>query len=640
MAMVMAIEAGETRSEGRGRFVTAFVLVAPLMVFLFIPNAVTLVTLSFVGRLGSAALAGMGIANVIFGMVLALLFGFDTGAQAMVSRATGAGAADVAGQALSDAVAVSASFSALLAAALFVYGPRAVALLLHDPAAAAAGGDLLHGLAPMLFLLGITIPFNAYWIASGVPKIAFFITLLLAPLQIAATWMLVLGMADAPRLGVFGAGVASSLTSVAGLLLQLAIARRRGVMFARPWLAGMAGIVRIGWPISVQQSFVQFGLMIAYAIVSQLGTGATAMLSVLASLTMAPLQAAAGIGGAAATLVGQALGRGDARDAWRWGWQLGTASLVLLAPFGAFAVLEPRVVLGAFMHDRASIDAAVLPVQLLGASLAIDGFVGVMNFALRGAGATKAASAIPFVIQWLLQMPAIWLIGIKLGYGMTGIVMSQVVLTCAQAVAFVIVWQRQRWADVRLAGLAPHHAEAPAATRALERVLVMGGAGAGKSTLARKIGERLGLPVLHLDRFVFGPNWTRVAPQVARERLIAAMEGGHWVIDGMYPQFSDLTLAQAELVLWIEQPWWRRLWRTWRKTRIHRGKTRADRPDGAEEAFGWRYVRMVLSFGRFTRDVEQRLRVATTGDVRCLKDDRGVQRFVESLPSIAVSHIS
>ncbi len=67
-----------------------------------------------VGRLGNVALAGIGIAGAVYGMVLALLFGFDTGVQASAARATGAGAPDAAGAALTSALAVSTPFGACL----------------------------------------------------------------------------------------------------------------------------------------------------------------------------------------------------------------------------------------------------------------------------------------------------------------------------------------------------------------------------------------------------------------------------------------------------------------------------------------------------------------------------------------------
>ena len=117
---------------------------APLIAFFLIQNLASLACLAFVGRLGDASLAGFGASSAIYGVVLALMFGFDTGVQALVSRATGAGEKARAGELLIDALAVSAPLGALLGVALWCFGPTLVAGMLHDPAAAAAGAANLR----------------------------------------------------------------------------------------------------------------------------------------------------------------------------------------------------------------------------------------------------------------------------------------------------------------------------------------------------------------------------------------------------------------------------------------------------------------------------------------------------------------
>jgi adenylate kinase family enzyme len=158
---------------------------------------------------------------------------------------------------------------------------------------------------------------------------------------------------------------------------------------------------------------------------------------------------------------------------------------------------------------------------------------------------------------------------------------------------------------------------------AATRIAILGGAGAGKSTLARRLGQALGVPVIHLDRIVYGPGWARFEPELVRRQLVAAL-GDAWIVEGTYAETAELTLPHADLVLWLDQPAWRRLWRSWRKTCDHRGKPRADRPDGCEEGFDWRYARTVLSFGRWTRRMERWLGEASPTPVVRLRDDRDI----------------
>jgi hypothetical protein len=143
-------------------------------------------------------------------------------------------------------------------------------------------------------------------------------------------------------------------------------------------------------------------------------------------------------------------------------------------------------------------------------------------------------------------------------------------------------------------------AAAAAVLLAARRIAILGGAGAGKSTLALALGRRLGLPVVHLDRLRFAPGWAEVDRALFRRRIAEAAEGEAWIVDGTYGEARELMLPRAEVVLWLDQPALRRLRRAWLKVVRHRGRPRADRPDGCEEAFGWGYVRTVFAFGGWT----------------------------------------
>jgi adenylate kinase family enzyme len=104
----------------------------------------------------------------------------------------------------------------------------------------------------------------------------------------------------------------------------------------------------------------------------------------------------------------------------------------------------------------------------------------------------------------------------------------------------------------------------------MRRVAVVGTTGSGKTTLAREIAGRLGVPHVELDALNWGPNWTEVSPDVFRRRVAAALEGEGWVVDGNYSKARDLVWPRADTILWIDYPLWLILWRlvlrTFRRT--------------------------------------------------------------------------
>lgn len=93
------------------------------------------------------------------------------------------------------------------------------------------------------------------------------------------------------------------------------------------------------------------------------------------------------------------------------------------------------------------------------------------------------------------------------------------------------------------------------------RVLVYGVTGSGKTTLARQIGERLGLPWHSVDDLTWEPGWVQVPTEVQRTRIAAICAQKEWVLDTAYGAWSDIPLATADLVVGLDFPRWTSLGR-------------------------------------------------------------------------------
>ncbi|UOB08401.1 adenylate kinase [Streptomyces sp. HP-A2021] len=89
----------------------------------------------------------------------------------------------------------------------------------------------------------------------------------------------------------------------------------------------------------------------------------------------------------------------------------------------------------------------------------------------------------------------------------------------------------------------------------MKRIVVVGVAGSGKTTLARALGEGLGRPVTDLDLLFWGPAWSRVDLNVFRERTQEVLANESWIIAGSYfNQVADLVWARADTVVWLDLP--------------------------------------------------------------------------------------
>jgi adenylate kinase family enzyme len=100
----------------------------------------------------------------------------------------------------------------------------------------------------------------------------------------------------------------------------------------------------------------------------------------------------------------------------------------------------------------------------------------------------------------------------------------------------------------------------------MQRVIVVGTPGAGKSTLAEQLALRLGYPFLELDALFWGPNWISVGREVFRERVRQAIAVDCWVAGGNYSAARDLLWAAADTLIWLDYPLWFSMVRLLRRT--------------------------------------------------------------------------
>jgi adenylate kinase family enzyme len=114
----------------------------------------------------------------------------------------------------------------------------------------------------------------------------------------------------------------------------------------------------------------------------------------------------------------------------------------------------------------------------------------------------------------------------------------------------------------------------------MRRIAVIGPGGAGKSTLARQIGDRLGLPVIHLDAHFWHEGWTETPKDVWEQTVHGLVQGEAWVMDGNYGGTMDIRLDAADTILFLDLPPWLCLLRVVRRQVRYRRRTRPDMAPG------------------------------------------------------------
>jgi adenylate kinase family enzyme len=163
----------------------------------------------------------------------------------------------------------------------------------------------------------------------------------------------------------------------------------------------------------------------------------------------------------------------------------------------------------------------------------------------------------------------------------------------------------------------------------MRRVAVIGCGGAGKTTLARELGDRLGLPVVHVDGHYWrgsgarrGGDWSEI-----HGSLIA---GDRWILDGMKPGLLAERLERADTVVFLDVPRRTCLRGVVSRRFRHLGRVRAD--TGTYDRLELHFLRWIWRFGRDVRPAVRAALEECSCEVVVLRSRREVERWVASLP--------
>ena len=435
----------------RGRILR---LAFPIIGAMVSQNLLNLVSTAFVSTLGDQALAAVGYGSFANFMSIAFVTGLAAGVQAMAARRKGAGAESETAVPLNGGLLLAIGFGVPIAAASYLLAPSAFPLLTSDTEVVELGTEYLQIRLLAVPAIGMNFAFRGYWNAVDLAKVYLRTLLVMHFVNAGLDYVLIFGAFGAPRLGVEGAAWANLAANWTGTIYYFvqALVRTRGNGFLRgiPSSSTMWTMLRTSLPAAVQQFLFAAGMTVFFTIVGKLGTAEVAATTVLLNLLLVALLPAMGFGIAAASLVGQALGQRDPRDARRWGWDVVRTAVPIVTLIASVGLVFPDLVLGLFLHDADTLALARWPLRLIALSLPIDVVGAVLLNALLGAGDSARVLVISTAMQWLIFLPIAYFVGPYLGLGLTAIWLANVLYRLAQSGIFASVWAGDRWTLVKM----------------------------------------------------------------------------------------------------------------------------------------------------------------------------------------------
>ncbi|MBO8157279.1 MAG: DNA topology modulation protein [Bacillaceae bacterium] len=135
----------------------------------------------------------------------------------------------------------------------------------------------------------------------------------------------------------------------------------------------------------------------------------------------------------------------------------------------------------------------------------------------------------------------------------------------------------------------------------MKKIIIIGSGGAGKSTLAKQLGQILNIEVIHLDAVFWKPGWEPTKKEEFIQKLKRFMEKDQWIIDGNFGSTLDIRLKHADTVIFLDYSRYLCVYRIVKRRWMYHGKTRPYMGEGCNEKLDWDFVKWVWDYPKKKR---------------------------------------
>jgi putative MATE family efflux protein len=428
-----------------------FLLAVPMVLEMSMESIFAVVDAYFVGRLGAAAVATIGLTESLMVVIYTVAMGLSIGVTATVARRIG----EKDGEGASRAAVQGLLLGLLLSAVLGVIGAVFARDLLRLMGADAEVLRIGTGFARVslacnsaVFLLFLI---NAAFRGAGDAAVAMRVLMLGNAINIALDPLLIFGVGPFPELGIEGAAWATVIGRSIGFgwaLWHLSTGNgnlhvhRQHVRVEPTTMLHIATIS--GWG-TVQVALSSMSWIALVRLMSTFGATAVAGYTIAIRILLFALMPAYGVGAAAATMVGQALGAKNPERAERAVWVAARLNMLVLGLTGVLFWFTAPTVVGWFSEAAAVREVGIAGLRTMSLGFPLYALGMVLEQSFNGAGDTRTPSWMNFVVFWVLQLPMAWYMSQHTALAWRGVFVAVVGAYTALAIISAVFFKRGAW---------------------------------------------------------------------------------------------------------------------------------------------------------------------------------------------------
>ncbi|MBN1183933.1 MAG: MATE family efflux transporter [Bacteroidales bacterium] len=448
---------GTEQDFTEGRLGRAILLLSiPMVLEMVFESVFALVDAIFVSRLGSDALAIVGVTESMLTIVYAIGMGLSMATTALVSRRIGEKKHEEANFTAVQAIIVGVAVSLFIAIPGIFFSKGMLGMMKVEQDAIDMGSSYTAIILGSNIIIMLLFIINAIFRSSGDAALSMRVLIIANLINIVLDPCLIFGWGPFPELGIKGAAIATAVGRGMGVLYQLyllgngrgrvkVMAKYIKISFKHIWHILELSLGGIGQLLIATSSW-----LILMRIMAEFGSDAIAGYFLAIRLFVFTLLPSWGMSNAAATLVGQNLGAEKPWRAERAVWVTGKANAVLLGIIGVVFILVPGVLLKPFDANPETLKTGINCLRILAFGFVFYGYGMVMTQAFNGAGDTRTPTIINFFCFWLFEIPLAYILSILLGFGSNGVFISITVAESIIGVVGIILFKRGKWKEMKV----------------------------------------------------------------------------------------------------------------------------------------------------------------------------------------------
>ncbi len=433
-----------------------FMLAVPMILEMVMESIFAMVDIFWVGRLGAAAVATVGLTESLMAIVYSLAMGVSTGAMALVSRRIGEKEPEAANRAAAQSIALGVGLSIGVGVLGATHAADLLRLMGADDRVVKEGTAFARVMLGGNLTACLLFPVNAIFRGAGDPAFAMRVLWFGNTLNIVLGPCLIFGVGPIPAMGVTGAAVATNIGRGLAVVYQIHLltSGRSKIVLGRRHLRLDLGVMRSVVDLSGSATVQMLLSMTSYIgvmrVLATFGDAPLAGYTIGFRILMFALLPVFGLANAAATLVGQNLGAGRPERAEQSVWRASAVSAVLLGAVGVAFILSARPLVGLFSHDPEVVPYGVAYLRIASLGFPFYAYGMVVSQSFNGAGDTRTPLYINVFVFWVLQMPLAWALSRRTDLGPSGVFIALAACFSIFAVLSVALFRRGTWKQTRV----------------------------------------------------------------------------------------------------------------------------------------------------------------------------------------------